>query len=48
MARYRTGASWFILSRLMGATARIYVVLNVVHVFTCRAWASPSGSRPPW
>lgn len=31
---YRTGASWFIISRLMGATLRIYVVLNVIHQFT--------------
>jgi Na+/proline symporter len=31
---YKTGASWFILSRLMGATLRIYVVLNVIHTFT--------------
>ncbi len=30
---YRTGASWFILSRLLGATLRIYVVLHVIHAF---------------
>ena len=41
MASYRTGASWFILSRLMGATARIYVVLNVVHVFTLQGMGIP-------
>lgn len=34
MVSYRTGASWFILSRLVGATLRIYVVLNVIHQFT--------------
>lgn len=30
---YRTGASFFILSRLAGATIRIYVVLAVIHRF---------------
>ena len=34
---YKTGASWFILSRLMGATLRIFVVLKVIHVFTLEA-----------
>ena len=29
MTSYRTGAAFFILSRLAGATIRIYVVLNV-------------------
>ena len=38
---YRTGASWFILSRLMGATLRIYVVLNVIHVFTLQGMGIP-------
>ncbi|MEO8067272.1 MAG: sodium:solute symporter [Flavobacteriales bacterium] len=41
MVSYRTGASWFILSRLMGATLRIYVVLNVIHVFTLEALGIP-------
>ncbi len=38
---YKTGASWFILSRLMGATLRIFVVLNVIHVFTLEALGIP-------
>lgn len=38
---YRTGASWFIVSRLMGATLRIYVVLNVIHQFTMRDMGVP-------
>ncbi|MFZ1688178.1 MAG: sodium:solute symporter [Flavobacteriales bacterium] len=41
LVSYRTGASWFILSRLMGATLRIYVVLNVIHVFTLEALGIP-------
>src|SRR5580692_3981061 len=30
---YRTGALFFILSRTVGATARLYLVINVLHVF---------------
>lgn len=30
---YRTGASFFLLSRTLGATIRIYLVLNVLHAF---------------
>ncbi|MDN3654594.1 sodium:solute symporter [Ferruginibacter paludis] len=30
---YKTGASFFILSRTVGATARLYLVINVLHVF---------------
>jgi len=41
LVSYRTGASWFILSRLIGATLRIYVVLNVIHVFTLEAMGIP-------
>jgi hypothetical protein len=48
MVSYRTGASWFILSRLMGATLRIYVVFNVIHAFTMKGGISRSGSPPPW
>ena len=36
LVSYRTGASWFIISRLMGATLRIYVVLNVIHEFALK------------
>jgi len=30
---YRTGALFFILSRTVGATARLYLVINILHVF---------------
>lgn len=38
---YRTGSAIFILSRLLGATVRIYVVLNVIHVFVLRSMGVP-------
>lgn len=38
---YRTGASFFILSRLAGATIRIYVVLNVIQLFVLDAMGVP-------
>ncbi len=37
MVSYRTGASFFILSRLAGATIRIFVVLNVIQLFVLDA-----------
>src|SRR5882757_3000883 len=30
---YKTGASFFILSRTIGATARLYLVINILHIF---------------
>src|SRR3954468_23438062 len=30
---YKTGASFFILSRTIGATARLYLVINILHLF---------------
>ncbi len=30
---YKTGASFFILSRTVGATARLYLVINILHFF---------------
>lgn len=30
---YKTGASFFILSRTVGATARLYLVVNILHIF---------------
>ena len=33
LVAYRTGALFFILSRTVGATARLYLVINVLHVF---------------
>jgi Na+/proline symporter len=38
---YRTGASFFILSRLAGATIRIFVVLNVIQLFVLNAMGIP-------
>jgi Na+/proline symporter len=33
LVAYRTGALFFILSRTVGATARLYLVINILHVF---------------
>ena len=41
MTSYRTGASFFILSRLAGATIRIFVVLNVIQLFVLDAMGVP-------
>jgi Na+/proline symporter len=41
MTSYRTGASFFILSRLAGATIRIFVVLNVLQLFVLDAMGVP-------
>jgi hypothetical protein len=41
MRSYRTGASFFILSRLAGATIRIFVVLNVIQLFVLDAMGVP-------
>lgn len=41
MVSYRTGASFFILSRLAGATIRIFVVLNVLQHFVLDAMGVP-------
>jgi len=30
---YKTGASWFLISRIMGASARLFIVSNVLHVY---------------
>lgn len=30
---YKTGASFFILSRTVGATARLYLVIHILHIF---------------
>jgi len=40
---YRTGALFFILSRTVGATARLYLVINVLHVFILRDMGVPFG-----
>src|SRR5499427_11066509 len=33
MVSYKTGALFFILSRVLGATARLYLVINVLQIF---------------
>ncbi len=38
---YRTGAGFFILSRTLGATIRIYLVLHVLHLFVLGALGVP-------
>jgi Na+/proline symporter len=38
---YRTGALFFIISRTVGATARLYLVINVLHLFILRDLGIP-------
>jgi Na+/proline symporter len=40
---YRTGALFFIISRIVGATARLYLVINVLHIFILRDMGIPFG-----
>ncbi len=40
---YRTGALFFIISRTVGATARLYLVINVLHIFILRDMGIPFG-----
>jgi Na+/proline symporter len=40
---YRTGALFFILSRTVGATARLYLVINVLHIFILKDLGVPFG-----
>lgn len=40
---YRTGSLFFIISRTVGATARLYLVINVLHVFILRDMGIPFG-----
>jgi Na+/proline symporter len=51
MVSYRTGASFFILSRTLGATIRIYLVLNVLQVFLLKdlhLFGPDDGGVPFW
>lgn len=41
MASYKTGALFFILSRTVGATARLYLVINVLQIFILDALGVP-------
>jgi Na+/proline symporter len=43
LVAYRTGALFFILSRTVGATARLYLVINVLHMFILKDLGIPFG-----
>src|SRR3954463_12998688 len=38
---YKTGASFFILSRTLGATARLYLVVNILQAAILDSWHVP-------
>lgn len=38
---YRTGAFYFLLSRIIGASFRLYIVVNVLQTFVFDAWGVP-------
>ncbi len=38
---YKTGAAFFLLSRTLGATLRIFLVINVLQLFVLDAWNVP-------
>ena len=38
---YKTGAGFFILSRVLGASLRMFLVINVLQIFVCDAWNIP-------
>lgn len=38
---YKTGASFFILSRVLGASLRMFIVVNVLQIFVFDAWNVP-------
>nr|MBA4168124.1 sodium:solute symporter [Chitinophagaceae bacterium] len=40
---HKTGALFFIVSRVLGATARLYVVINVLHLFILKDMDVPFG-----
>lgn len=41
MVSYKTGALFFIISRTLGATARLFLVINVLHLFILREMGVP-------
>src|SRR6478735_7103750 len=43
MVSYKTGALFFIISRVLGATARLYLVINVLHIFILKDMHIPFG-----
>lgn len=38
---YKTGASFFLLSRIIGASLRMFIVVNVLQIFVFDAWNVP-------
>lgn len=40
---YKTGSLFFIISRTVGATARLYLVINVIHIFILQDLGIPFG-----
>lgn len=38
---YKTGASFFLLSRIIGASLRMFIVVNVLQIFVFDAWNIP-------
>jgi solute:Na+ symporter, SSS family len=38
---YKTGASFFLLSRTIGSAFRLFLVANVIHITVLRAWGVP-------
>lgn len=43
MTSYKTGALFFIISRILGATARLYLVINVLQIFILKDMHIPFG-----
>lgn len=41
MVSYKTGALFFIISRTLGATARLFLVINILHLFILREMGVP-------
>jgi len=41
VASYKTGAGFFILSRTLGASLRMFLVINVLQIFVFDAWGVP-------
>jgi Na+/proline symporter len=41
VASHKTGSAYFILSRLIGASFRVYIVVNVLYLFVFRNWGVP-------
>jgi len=41
MSSYKTGSAFFILSRLIGASFRVFIVVNVLYLFVFKQWGVP-------